>query len=80
MQTSLLDIAETDNAVLMGRSGQWLLRGIPHVLRVRVIAPFGMPLASVGPKHSRVFIEQLSPDAGQSLLVVQERNVSIAQI
>ena len=24
----------------MGRGGQWLLRGIPHVLRVRVIAPF----------------------------------------
>jgi hypothetical protein len=25
--------------MLMGRGGQWLLRGIPHVLRVRVIAP-----------------------------------------
>src|SRR4030095_7836280 len=40
LQTSLLDFAELDNAVLMGRGGQWLLRGIPHVLRVRVIAPF----------------------------------------
>src|SRR5437773_3796940 len=40
LQTSLLEFAETDNAVLMGRGGQWLLRGIPHVLRVRVIAPF----------------------------------------
>src|SRR5205085_4622491 len=38
--TSLLDFAEMDNAVLMGRGGQWLLRGIPHVRRVRVIAPF----------------------------------------
>ena len=40
LQTSLLDFAELDNAVLLGRGGQWLRRGIPHVLRVRVIAPF----------------------------------------
>ena len=40
LQTSLLDFAELDNHVLMGRGGQWLLRGIPHVLRLRVIAPF----------------------------------------
>jgi cytidylate kinase len=40
LQTTLLEFADTDNAVLMGRGGQWLLRGIPHVLRVRVIAPF----------------------------------------
>jgi cytidylate kinase len=42
LQTTLLDFAELDNAVLMGRGGQWLLRGIPHVLRARVIAPFEM--------------------------------------
>ena len=42
LQTSLLDFAELDNAVLMGRGGQWLLRGIPHILRVRVIAPFDL--------------------------------------
>src|SRR5207237_4849324 len=40
LQTTLLDFAEMDNVVLMGRGGQWLLRGIPHVLRIRVIAPF----------------------------------------
>jgi len=40
LQTTLLEFAEADNAVLMGRGGQWLLRGIPHILRVRVIAPF----------------------------------------
>jgi cytidylate kinase len=40
LQTTLLEFAEKDNAVLMGRGGQWLLRGIPHVLRVRVIASF----------------------------------------
>jgi cytidylate kinase len=40
IQTALFEFAEHDNAVLMGRGGQWLLRGIPHVLRVRVLAPF----------------------------------------
>ena len=40
LQTTLLEFAEQDNCVLMGRGGQWLLRGIPQVLRVRVIAPF----------------------------------------
>jgi cytidylate kinase len=39
-QATLLDLAAGDNVVLMGRGGQWLLRGIPHVLRVRVVAPF----------------------------------------
>lgn len=40
IQTALLEFAEADNAVLMGRGSQWLLRGISNVLRVRVIAPF----------------------------------------
>lgn len=40
LQTTLLEFAEADDVVLMGRGGQWLLRGIPHVLRVRIIAPF----------------------------------------
>jgi cytidylate kinase len=40
LQTTFLEFAEGDDVVLMGRGGQWLLRGIPHVLRVRVIAPF----------------------------------------
>lgn len=40
LQTTLLEFAEADNVVLMGRGGQWLLRGIPHVLRLRIIAPF----------------------------------------
>lgn len=40
LQTTLLEFAEQDNCILMGRGGQWLLRGIPQVLRLRVIAPF----------------------------------------
>ena len=40
LQTTLLEFAEQDDHVIMGRGGQWLLRGIPQVLRLRVIAPF----------------------------------------
>ncbi|PYM20644.1 MAG: hypothetical protein DMD81_01495 [Candidatus Rokuibacteriota bacterium] len=40
LQTTLLEFAERDNVILMGRGGQWLLRAIPHVFRVRAIAPF----------------------------------------
>src|SRR5260370_40147146 len=40
LQTTLLEFAELDNAVLMRGGGQWLLRGVPHALRGRLIAPF----------------------------------------
>jgi len=40
LQTTLLEFAELDNAVLMRGGGQWLLRGVPHALRVRLLAPF----------------------------------------
>src|SRR5436309_894746 len=40
LQTTLLELAELDNAVFMRGGGQWLLRGVPHVLRLRLIAPF----------------------------------------
>jgi cytidylate kinase len=35
----LLDYAVKDNAVLMERGGNFLLKGVPHVFRIRVIAP-----------------------------------------
>jgi cytidylate kinase len=40
LQMVQLEFAENDNAVLMRGGGQWLLRGVGHVLRVRLIAPF----------------------------------------
>ncbi len=47
LQSALLDVAERDDAVIMGRGGQYLLRGIAHVLRVRVIAPFDLRVKRV---------------------------------
>jgi cytidylate kinase len=47
LQSGLLDVAEHDNVVINSRGGQILLRGIAHVLRVRVIAPFDTRLKRV---------------------------------
>lgn len=47
LQSALLDVAEADDAVIMGRGGQVLLRNIVHVLRVRVMAPFDMRVKRV---------------------------------
>jgi len=40
IQSALYEFAAHDNTILLGRGGQWLLRDVPHVVRVRVIAPF----------------------------------------
>jgi hypothetical protein len=47
--------------VLMGRSGQWLLRGIPHVLRVRVMAPFDLRVKHLGKRLSGQMGEHTNP-------------------
>ena len=52
IQTALYEFAEQDNVVLMGRGGQWLLRGIPHVLRVRVMAPVRRAGQAARPRSS----------------------------
>jgi cytidylate kinase len=39
IQDALLDVAQQDNVVYHGHAGHLLLRGISHVLRVRLIAP-----------------------------------------
>jgi cytidylate kinase len=47
LQSALLDAAEQDNVVINSRGGQMLLRGLSHVLRVRVIAPFDLRVKRV---------------------------------
>ncbi|HUP34633.1 MAG TPA: cytidylate kinase family protein [Candidatus Limnocylindria bacterium] len=61
IQTALYDFAERDNVVLMGRGGQWLLRGIPHVLRVRVMAPFDVRVKRLAQKLAGPMGEQTNP-------------------
>jgi cytidylate kinase len=40
LQVVVYEFAQDDDVVLMGGGGQWLLRGVPHVLRTRIVAPF----------------------------------------
>jgi len=40
LQVVLYEFAQDDDVVLMGGGGQWLLRGVPHALRTRILAPF----------------------------------------
>jgi cytidylate kinase len=61
LQTTLYEFAEKDHVVLMGRAGQWLLRGIPHVLRVRVMAPFDLRVKRLGKRLSEQMGEHTNP-------------------
>ena len=47
LQTTLLELAELDR-IVHGGGGQWLLRGVPQVLRMRVIAPFDIRVKHLG--------------------------------
>jgi osmotically-inducible protein OsmY len=58
IQTALYEFAEHDNVILLGRGGQWLLRGIPHVLRVRVMAPFDLRMKRLAKKMAGQMGEQ----------------------
>lgn len=58
IQTALYEFAEHDNVILLGRGGQWLLRGIPHVLRVRVMAPFDLRVKRLAKKMAGQMGEQ----------------------
>jgi cytidylate kinase len=40
LQTVLYEFSQADDIVLMGGGGQWLLRGVPHAIRTRIVAPF----------------------------------------
>src|SRR5229473_3012864 len=40
LQVVQYECAQDDDVVLMGGGGQWLLRGVPHALRARIVAPF----------------------------------------
>jgi len=43
----IYDAASCDNAVILGRGGQFLLQDKPHVINARLVAPFDIRLARV---------------------------------
>ena len=40
LENAVLEVALPDDIIVLGRGAQWLLRGIPHVIRVRIVAAF----------------------------------------
>ena len=67
LQTALFEFAEKDRVVLMGRAGQWLLRGIPHGLRLRVMAPFDVRVKRLAKKLAGQMGEQTNPRTVQDM-------------
>ena len=67
LQTAVFEFAEQDRVVLMGRAGQWLLRGLPHVLRIRVMAPFDRRVKRLTKKLSGQMGEQTNPRTVQDM-------------
>jgi YjbE family integral membrane protein len=47
VQLDLLEHAEKGGAVIMGRGGNFLLKGVPHALRIRVTAPLDVRIERV---------------------------------
>ncbi|HTY77333.1 MAG TPA: cytidylate kinase family protein [Candidatus Bathyarchaeia archaeon] len=67
LQTAVFEFAEQDRVVLMGRASQWLLRGLPHVLRIRVMAPFDRRVKRLAKKLSGQMGEQTNPRTVQDM-------------
>ena len=67
LQTAVFEFAEQDRVVLMGRASQWLLRGLPHVLRLRVMAPFDKRVKRLAKKLSGQMGEQTNPRTVQDM-------------
>lgn len=68
LQSALLDLAEHDNLVVMGRGGQYLLRGVAHVLRVRIMAPFEMRVKRVTKEMAGKLGETVDPRAAAKMV------------
>jgi cytidylate kinase len=64
IQKSILNHALGDRAVIMGRGGNFILKGVPHALRVRITAPLESRVArivareSIDPESARWLIEK----------------------
>jgi cytidylate kinase len=61
LQAVLYEFAQDDDVVLMGGGGQWLLRGVPHVLRTRIVAPFPLRVTRLTATLSAQGRERVTP-------------------
>ena len=79
-QSYFLSYALKDKAVIMGRGGNFLLKSIPFVLRVRVIAPIEkriekvMEREGVNSENARWLIEKADREMAGAIYLIYGRN------
>ena len=61
LQAVLYEYAQDDDVVLMGGGGQWLMRGVPHAIRARIIAPFPVRVTRLTAALSAQGQERVTP-------------------
>jgi cytidylate kinase len=78
-QYHFLEHALKDNVVMMGRGGNFLLKGIPHALRIRTTSPLEKRIERVGEKveanreHARWLIEKADSEMSNAVYLVYGR-------
>ena len=79
-QSYFLNHALKDKAVIMGRGGNFLLKGIPFVLRVRIIAPIEkriekvMEREGVNSENARLLIEKADHEMASAIYLIYGRD------
>jgi len=79
-QSYFLSYASKDKAVIMGRGGNFLLKGIPFVLRVRIIAPLEkriekvMEKEGVNSENARWLIEKADHEMAGAIYLIYGRD------
>ena len=79
-QSYFLNHALKDKAVIMGRGGNFLLKGIPFVLRIRVIAPIEkriekvMEREGVNSENARWLIEKADHEMAGAIYLIYGRD------
>jgi cytidylate kinase len=79
-QYHMLDYATRDSAVIMGRGGNFLLKGIPYALRIMIKAPIEarirklMDREGMNSENARWLIEKADSEMAQSVYLIHGRN------
>jgi len=79
-QSYFLDYALKDKVVIIGRGGNFLLKGVPHTLRIRVIAPMEkriekvMEREGVNSQNARWWIEKADHEMAGAIYLIYGRN------
>ena len=76
VQSTIMDEAAADRVVIMGRGANYLLRGVPFALRVRIVAPLEVRIERICEREgidensSRMLIERTDRERAGYLLSV----------